>query len=230
MNDNIKKTPQCVGIIMDGNRRWAKERGLTTLEGHKRGYEKLKDVVSWLKECGVRNSIFYAFSTENWNRAEEEVGYLMTLIKDALVNDWEDLMKKNVRIRFIGQTERFSEDLQKEMKRAEEETAENTEGTIALALSYGGRAELVAATHKIIAAGIHNVTEEDISKHMWTAGMPDPDMVIRTSGEQRLSGFLAWQSVYSELFFTETHWPALEKEELRRMLDEYARRKRRHGR
>ena len=230
MTNTEKKVPECVGIIMDGNRRWAKEQNLPTLQGHKKGYEKLKDVVSWLKGASVKNVIFYAFSTENWNRAEEEVGYLMKLIKVALVDDWENLAKENVRIKFAGQIERFSEDIQKEMKRAEEETKDNTEGTVVLALSYGGRAEIVNATNELVKEGKTQVTEADLSKHMWTAGVPDPDLIIRTSGEQRLSGFLIWQSVYSELFFTETYWPALEKEELMSILGEYAERERRHGR
>lgn len=229
MTDEDKKVPECIGIIMDGNRRWAKEQGLPTIEGHRKGYEKFRDVVSWLKEVGVKYVVFYAFSTENWNRTEDEVGYLMKLIKTVLVDGWEDVKKENVRVKFAGQMDRFSEDLQKDMKRAEEETAHNTEGTVVVALSYGGRAEIVHAVNELVRKEKKEVTEENISNHLWTKGIPDPELVIRTSGEQRLSGFLTWQSVYSELFFTDTYWPAFSKEELYRILDEYAVRERRHG-
>lgn len=223
--------PICIGIIMDGNRRWAKEKNLSTIEGHKAGYEKFKEVVEWSKEEGVKNLIFYAFSSENWNRTKDEVDYLMNLIKTALVTDSLDtLNKENIRMRFIGERNRFEKEIQDAMREAEKKTAENTSGTVALALSYGGRQEIVTAVNEILKdykGG--NISEEDFKKYLWTADIPDPDIIIRTGGEKRLSNFLPWQSVYSELFFSDTYWPDFTKEEFQEILMQFSNRDRRKG-
>ncbi len=228
MNDSPHSTvPACVGIIMDGNRRWAKERSMPTLEGHRAGYEKLKDALDWCRESGVKHLIVFGFSTENWKRAEDEVGYLMGLLRDGLLRDTEEFKKKNGRVRIIGQRDRFSKEIQDAFAQAEDITKDG-EYTLWLALSYGGRAELVHAANELVKEG-KSVTEEILASKLWTAGMPDPDIIIRTSGEQRLSGFLPWQGVYSELFFTKSYWPAFSKEEFTSILNEFASRNRRHG-
>jgi undecaprenyl diphosphate synthase len=222
-------TPQCIGIILDGNRRWAKEKGLPTLEGHRVGLlTTLKDTVTWVRDAGVKHLAVFMFSTENWSRAEAEVTYLMELFREAGRTQMKELGKENVRIRFAGQRERFAPDLQKLMDEVEQETAHNTGITLWTCLSYGGRAEIAAAAAAAQKAG-EEITEEVITKHLWTAEMPEPDIIIRTSGEQRLSGFLTWKGVYSELFFIDTKWPDFSKEILQKILEEYAERERRHG-
>ncbi len=224
-----ESTPYAVGIIMDGNRRWAKERGLPTLEGHRRGYEKLKDVVDWCKSLGIKELTVYAFSTENWNRAKGEVSYLLDLFRSGIRDQLAHATKEGIRLLFPGDTARFPEDIRTLMRDAQEKTAHHTGATLALALSYGGRAEILHGVQQAIAQGAQNITEEAFGKLLWTSSLRDPDMIIRTSGEERLSGFLTWKSVYSELFFTDTFWPAFTKEEFVRMLEEYGKRKRRFG-
>ncbi len=226
MNEDSSE-PVCVGIILDGNRRWAKEHGLPTLEGHRAGSEKLKEVIHFVRESGISHLVVYAFSTENWNRQKEEVSYLMDLFRKAVQKEMKELGKEGVRIRFVGQRERFSADLQRAMNVTEEETRKNDTFTLWVCLSYGGRAEIVAAAKAAAKGG--EVTEETLMQNLWTAEMPDPNIIIRTSGEKRLSGFLPWQSIYSELFFTDTKWPAFTKEEFDSILAEFAQRERRRG-
>jgi len=231
MNERAKAADaprvECVGIILDGNRRWAKARGLPTLEGHRAGMETVTNAVRFIRESGVKHLAVYAFSTENWNRESAEVSYLMSLFREAMQKQMRELGKEGIRIRFVGQRERFSADLQKAMHNTEEDTRRNDAFTLWVCLSYGGRAEIVAAANA--AAGNGDITEESFARHLWTAEMPDPDIIIRTSGEKRLSGFLTWQSVYSELFFTDTKWPDFSKEEFDSILAEFAQRERRRG-
>ncbi len=225
------KAPICVGIIMDGNRRWAQAHGLPTLQGHEKGFEKLKEVLGWGQARGIRHLVVYAFSTENWGRAEEEVSYLMNLIRRVFARqskELEEIKERGGRLRFIGDRGRFAPDIQEVLAHAEEETKRG-ECTLWIGLSYGGRPEIVAAVNKLLEEGRESVGEEDINNALWSAGMPDPDLIIRTSGEQRLSGFLPWQSVYSELFFTKTYWPDFSEDELDGILAEYAARERRRG-
>lgn len=217
----------CVGIILDGNRRWAKERGLPKLEGHRMGMENVKTVTRIVRDRGIKHLVIYAFSTENWSREATEVSYLMDLFREMVQKQIAELGKEGVRVRFAGQRERFSEDLHRGMDEAEQATAGNTAITLWVCLSYGGRAEIVAAASAAAKEG--TITEESLSQHLWTAGMPDPDIIIRTSGEQRLSGFLPWQSVYSELFFLDTFWPDFNKETFDAVLAEFATRERRRG-
>lgn len=226
MNETSRAT--CVGIILDGNRRWAKARGLSKLEGHHAGMEKLTDTVRFVRESGVRHLIVYAFSTENWNRKEEEVAYLMDLFRESMQKQMRTLGKEGVRVRFVGQRDRFSADLQKAMSDTEEETSQNDALTLWVCLSYGGRAEIAAAARAAAGAG-EEITEESLARHLWTAGMPDPDIIIRTGGEQRLSGFLTWQSVYSELFFVDAFWPDFDEKTFDAVLAEFATRERRRG-
>lgn len=227
MNE-ASSAPACVGIILDGNRRWAKERGLSAFEGHHAGKENLTVAVRFIRESGVAHLIVYAFSTENWGREAAEVSYLMSLFHEAIQQQLKELGKEGVRVRFVGQRERFSKNLKQAMDETEEETRRNSTFTLWVCVSYGGRAEIAAAARAAAAAG-GEITEEALARHLWTAEMPDPDIIIRTSGEQRLSGFLPWQSVYSELFFTDTKWPAFTKEEFHSILAEFALRERRRG-
>lgn len=223
------KKVNCIGVIMDGNRRWAKRKGLSTAEGHHAGYGKLKEVVRWAGEKGISHAIFYAFSTENWNRSPEEVAGLMTLFEMGLRESLPEFLRDGVRVRFIGERERFSSELQTLMNEVEEKTAECNVITAVLALSYGGRSDIAHAFNELLKGNKTLVTQEDIANALWTKDIPDPDIIIRTSGEQRLSNFLPWQSVYSELFFTETLWPDFSKNEFEGILRSYAERDRRRG-
>lgn len=216
-----------LGIIMDGNRRWARERGLSSLDGHRAGYEKLKEVVGWAQEANIKHLIVYGFSTENWNRPREEVEYLLALLREALAEESSRAKKENGRLRIVGDRSRFPDDIRQAMERAEAETSSG-EYTLYLALSYGGRAEILDAVNRLIARGAP-VSEAEFSDSLWTAGMPDPDLIIRTSGEQRLSGFVPWQGVYSELCFVPSYWPAFSREEFEASLDAYRSRRRRFG-
>lgn len=230
--------PTCLGFIMDGNRRWAREQGLETYEGHRKGMDVFKDSVEWMRNHGIRHAVYYAFSTENWKRSDAEVGYLMAIFRELLKdihdrmdgNRDDDNKEKPINVRVIGRKEDFDQDIQDEIDRIEKKNEEypNPVTTIWVALSYGGRAELVDAVNRAVKAG-ESVTEESFEALLWTANMPDPDMIVRTSGEQRLSNFVTWRSVYSELHFIDKHWPALTEEDFLDILKEYESRQRRHG-
>ncbi len=228
----MENIPYHLGIIIDGNRRWAKERGLPTLEGHRRGYDKLKKVGKWCKAKGVKILTIFAFSSENWNRSKEEVSYLMHLLARAFSKkEVDDLNKDGIQLRVIGQKERLDKDLQKLIQEAEEKTKNNKEGILNLAISYGGRLEIIEAIKKIIKKKIpaEKITEEVVNQNLWTEGEPYPDLIIRTSGEQRTSGFLTWQAAYSELYFCPKYWPDFTKEDLDEAISDYALRQRRFG-
>src|SRR3989344_989080 len=225
--NKASSAPACVGIILDGNRRWAKENGVSKLEGHRAGMETLKKTVRFVRDSDIKHLIVYAFSTENWNRDKDEVSYLMDLFREAIQNEMSELGKENVRVHFIGQRERFSDDLQKAMGDIEKETEKNDAITLWVCLSYGGRAEIIAAARAAAETG--EITEKTLEKNLWTASMPKPDIIIRTGGEKRLSNFLLWQSAYSELFFTDTLCPDFNKEEFDAILTEFATRERRRG-
>lgn len=218
-----------MGIIMDGNRRWAKEHGLSTLEGHRKGLENLKEITRAAFSAGVKTLYFYAFSTENWNRAPEEVSYLMDLFAGAIKKELAELKDEGVRVRFVGDLSRLSEGLRTAAYALEKETANGEKGTLALCLSYGGRPEILAAVNALMGKGKTHIDEEDFRKALWGGDLPDPDLIIRTSGEQRLSNFLTWQSAYSELAFTNTKWPDFTEGELLQIFAAYAARERRHG-
>ena len=217
----------CVGIIMDGNRRWAKAHDRPVFEGHSEGYKKLQEVLGWARDDGVHHLVAYAFSTENWQRPEQEVRYLMKLFRFILENETKKMLDERVRVRFIGEKLRFSEDMREMMDKMEKATATKYDITLHLLMSYGGRAEIAAAARAAAEGG--EIDEDSLAHHLWTTEMPDPDIIIRTGGEKRLSNFLPWQSVYSELFFTDTFWPDFTKEEFDSILAEFALRERRHG-
>lgn len=226
-----KNTLRHIAIIMDGNRRWAKNRGLPTLEGHRRGYNKMKKVTEWCIKKGIKILTVYAFSTENWNRSQNEVNYLMDLFREALNRDITEMAKQGVQVKLIGQKERLAPDIQKMVKQAESKTKDNKKLLFQMAISYGGRPDIVQAVKKIANQKIpaNKITEDLISKNLWTNGCPDPDLIIRTSGEYRLSNFLTWQSAYSELIFIKKHWPAFSEKDLELAIEEYNSRQRRFG-
>ncbi len=220
-----------LAVIMDGNRRWAKSKGLPTLEGHRRGYNKMKDVGQWCLDRGIKFLTVYAFSTENWNRSKKEVDYLMKLLEEGLTKELPFFQKKDIKLRIIGRRRELSKRLKSVIDKAERATAKNKRGVLNIAINYGGRLEIVEAIKKISQKKISpgRITEQMVSKNTWTAGQPDPDLVIRTSGEKRLSGFLTWQSVYSELYFCSCHWPAFTKKEFDRAIADFEKRRRRFG-
>lgn len=220
----------CVGFIMDGNRRWAKRQGLETFAGHAQGYDVLREIIPIVIRARIQHMVCYAFSTENWNRSEKEVAYLMTLLERAVAEFVSEIEQneKKINLRVIGQINRLPQSLQNAISRTVAKNTNTPDITVWVALSYGGRAEIVAATNTAITQG-EKVTEETFEKLLWTHGMPDPDLIIRTSGELRTSNFLLWQSAYSELFFTETLWPDFGETEFQSILEEYGNRKRRRG-
>ncbi len=220
-----------LGIIMDGNRRWAKENGLNSYKGHQKGYEKLKEVGEWCLQKGIKQLTVYAFSTENWNRSKEEVEYLMKFLSKVLKEEIERFNREGIKIRIIGSKEKLSKKLQEDINQIQEKTKNNTKGALNLCFNYGGRLEIVEAVRKIVEKGYKakDITEELITKNTWMGENKDPELIIRTSGEQRLSGFLTWQSVYSEFYFTNCHWPEFSEEDLDSAIEEYNRRTRRFG-
>ncbi len=222
------KPIECVGIILDGNRRWAKAKGLPTLEGHRRGFENLKSAARWVRDRGIPHMVVFAFSTENWNRTEAEVSSLMDIFRDAIRDSGNELAKEGIRVRFVGQRERFSQDIQDGMNEVEKNATHETQLTLWICLSYGARAEITAAARTLQKLG-KEITEEELGTHLWTEGMPDPDIVIRTGGAQRLSNFLLWQSAYSEPFFRDALWPDFTEQDLDSVLSEYASRQRNFG-
>ena len=229
-NQNIKN-PTHVGLIMDGNGRWATQRGLPRLAGHKAGVENVKPTVLAAKKFGIKYLTFYAFSTENWKRPQDEVSGIMNLLSIFIDKEVNNLHKEGVRILHIGRRERLDQGLRKKIEGAIDLTKNNTTITVQMGLDYGGRDEIAQAVRKIVTSGVtpEEVTEELISQNLYTAGIPDPDLIIRTSGEMRTSNFLIWQSAYSEWIFPETYWPDFTEEVFWQMLVEYSRRDRRYG-
>lgn len=231
MSEESKKIPTHVGFIIDGNRRWARRKNRPSIIGHKSGYEKLKQVGDWCLSRGIKMLTVYTFSTENWNRSKSEVRYLMGLIKRLLKRDIWELHEKGIRLKVIGRVQGLSKEIQQLIQTAETLTRENVAGTLNLAINYGGRAEIVDMVKSILRSKMlpEKVTEAVVSDHLYTEGAQDPEMIIRTSGEQRLSGFLPWQSMYSEFFFVDKMWPDFGEADLDGVLDEYDRRERRFG-
>ena len=229
MQDELKKLPTHVGFIIDGNGRWAKQRGLPRSMGHKAGFSTLERI---LKECfytyGIEHVSVYCFSTENWNRPEAEVDYLRQLFR-KFVNSNMEKKYPDVRINFMGDFGKFGEDIAIKGKKLMEKSAENAKFTLNLCINYSGQDELVMAVNKIIEEGIEKVDRETIANHLYSAGQPQVDFLIRTSGEQRLSNFMLWQVAYAEFYFPKCHWPAFNKKSLYKALLEYQGRDRRFG-
>ncbi|HOQ24837.1 MAG TPA: isoprenyl transferase [Bacillota bacterium] len=227
---------QHLAIIMDGNGRWAKKRGLPRTAGHTEGLKRAREITEAVAELGIPYLTLFAFSTENWNRPAEEVGFLMDLFKRVLYDDVMDLQKNNVRLKFIGFRRNLQPELLKLMEEAEEFTAGNTTLQLNIALNYGSRGELVAAARSIAELAQkgklapEDLTEATFAEHLLTAGIPDPDLLIRPSGELRISNFLLWQCAYTEFYFTPVLWPDFDRAELFKALHDYTRRDRRFGR
>jgi len=203
--------------------------GLPHSAGHAAGYRKLKKVIKWAKEAGIKHLIVYAFSKENWNRSQAEIDILLNLLRRVMKEAENWAKKDKIRIKFIGIKKDFPKDIKEAMYNLEKMTASNKNFTLGIAASYGGRAEIISAVRRIDEKKLKKITEKQFEKYLWTHSFPDPDLVIRTSGEMRLSGFLPWQSVYSELYFSKTLWPAFSKREFLRILEEYSGRDRRIG-
>jgi len=231
LNIPAEKLPRHVAIIMDGNGRWALARGLPRLAGHRAGTENLRRILRASVEFGVKYLTFYAFSTENWGRPQEEVQGLMRILEDVIDRELAELSKEGVQLRHIGRLERLDPKIQEKMLKAIEMTKNNDRLILNLAFNYGGRDEIVCAIQRMIRDSVEaeEVNTELVSHYLFTAGVPDPDLIIRTSGELRFSNFLIWQAAYSEWYVTPTYWPDFDKEEFRRALEAYAQRDRRFG-
>jgi len=223
--------PAHVAIIMDGNGRWAQRRGLPRLAGHRQGTENLRRIIEASVEFGVKYLTIYAFSTENWGRPLEEVRGLMRILEDVIDRELAELNKQGVQLRHIGRLEKLSPRLQKKVLHAIAVTENNDRLVLNVAFNYGGRDEIVYAIQHIIADGVRpeDVTTELVSRYLFTAGVPDPDLIIRTSGELRVSNFLIWQAAYSEWYVTDTFWPDFSKDEYRTALESFRQRDRRYG-
>ncbi|MDH5738431.1 MAG: polyprenyl diphosphate synthase [Gammaproteobacteria bacterium] len=229
--------PHHIGLIVDGNRRFARTRGLKPLLGHQKGSEKLEMFLDWCWQLDIKIVTLFGFSTENYNRKEEEVSYLMELILQKLKDFQHNprIMEERVRIRVIGRRENLSREMNEEIEKVEKLTADHDGFLLNIALSYGGRAEILDAVKKVAAdiqSGVLNedsLDEKVFASYLYTEGIPDPDLIIRTSGEERLSGFLLWQSAYSELYFTDVYWPAFRKIDFWRAVRIYQQRERRYG-
>jgi len=231
LNIPLEKIPQHVAMIMDGNGRWALQRGLPRLAGHKAGTENLRRVIRATVEFGVKYLTIYAFSTENWGRPAEEVNGLMLILQNVIDRELNELNKEGVQLRHIGRLERLDPAIQKKVLHAIELTKNNNRLVLNVAFNYGGRDEIVNAIQHIIKDGIpaEAVTDELINRYLYTVGVPDPDLIIRTSGELRVSNFLIWQAAYSEWYITPTFWPDFNKDEYRSALETFASRDRRFG-
>lgn len=220
-----------IAIIMDGNRRWAKERLLPSAVGHKKGVKTLKNIVKACDEFGVKYLTVYAFSTENWNRKQEEVDFLMNLLASTIESELERLDKNNVVLSFIGDLTALNPDLQVILKHAKSVTQKNTGVHLQIAINYGSRDEIVNAVKSIVKDGVDTdkIDEKLINKYLYTKNIPDPDLLIRTGGEMRVSNFLLWQIAYSEILVTKTYWPDFNKKELAEAIQEFSNRQRRFG-
>ncbi|TSC56380.1 MAG: undecaprenyl diphosphate synthase [Parcubacteria group bacterium Gr01-1014_18] len=219
-----------LAIIMDGNRRWAKVNGRSVPEGHRAGAEKIKELCQWALDAQVKILTLFAFSTENWKRSPEEVAFLMSLIEKFLAENGEELIQKGGRLSVIGRRDRLAKSMVEKIEDIESRSRGNEKGWLRIAIDYGGRNEITDAVRKLIREKIEEsaVTEEFLSSMMYDP-CPDPDLIVRTSGELRLSGFLLWQSAYAEFLFLNKHWPALGKGDFDSILEEFAKRERRYG-
>ncbi len=223
--------PQHIAIIMDGNGRWARQRGLPRHAGHRAGTENIRRIVRTCQDVGVRFLTLYAFSTENWSRPTAEVRGLMLILSEFIDRETEALHAEGVQIRHLGTTEGLAERLKRKVQYAVERTANNTTMTLAVAFNYGGRADVIQAVRQMVAAELppDAITEQTLAEHLYTRGMPDPDLIIRTGGEFRLSNFLIWQAAYSEYYATPTFWPDFDIVELEKAINVFEQRERRFG-
>jgi len=231
MKPGLEKLPRHIGIIMDGNGRWAETRGLPRVEGHRKGAEKARDIIAAASEMGIECLTLYAFSTENWKRPEDEVSVLMKLLELYLRKEFKEFQRLNIRYRAIGETWRLPKGIRSLIAKTQEATAGNTGMTVVSALSYSGKNEILRAVKKAISSGLkeEDITEDSFSALLDTAGLPPVDLIIRTSGEIRISNFLLWQAAYAELYFTNIYWPDFTRDEFIGALENYGMRERRFG-
>ncbi|MBN2057939.1 MAG: isoprenyl transferase [Candidatus Saganbacteria bacterium] len=220
--------PQHIAVIMDGNGRWAKAKGLPRIAGHREGAESLRAVLKACAEFGVKYLTVYAFSTENWRRPDEEVEFLMELFSNTIDNEIDELMENKVKLHFLGRLDRFSDELRKKMSASTAKTKGNDRITLNVMVNYGGRAEIVDAVNELLSSK-KKVTEQDIQDHLYTRNVPDPDLLIRTASEMRVSNFLLWQIAYAELFVTPTLWPDFRRNQLKEAIEDYQKRVRKFG-
>jgi undecaprenyl diphosphate synthase len=225
----VNDLPQHVAVILDGNRRWEKQRGLPSGSGHREGFETLLKMVDAALERRINILTAYVFSTENWQRTSEEVGVLMSLLKYGLNNYVKAYHQRGIRLQFWGSRRELDAKVAKALDAAEELTAGNSAAQLNICFNYGGRRDIVEGVNRALAAGAKSLDEDSLAQRLSSAGTPDPDLIIRTSGEQRLSNFLIWEGAYSELYFADLLWPDFDEAELDRALAEFARRKRRYG-
>lgn len=228
---DLSSIPRHVAIIMDGNGRWARQRGLPRLAGHRAGTENVRRTVRASVGFGIQVLTLYAFSTENWDRPIDEVRGLMSILEEVIGRETAALHKEGVAIRHVGRKEELSESLRQKIQQAEDLTRANTRMTLNIAFNYGGRREIVDAIRRLVADGVDiaSLSEATFSRYLYTVGQPDPDLVIRTAGEMRLSNFLIWQSAYAEYYSTPVYWPDFDREEMRKALAAYAQRLRKFG-
>lgn len=226
---DTSKLPKHIAIIMDGNGRWAKKKFLPRIIGHTNGVKTVKNIVECARKLNIRVLTLYAFSTENWIRPQEEISGLMNLLKNYLKSELETMLTNKISFRVIGDINKFSKDLQDEILSVTEKTKNNKEMILNIALNYGARQELLRAFTLLQKQNITNPTEQDISNNLYTSGLPDPDLLIRTSGEMRISNFLLWQIAYSEIYITDVLWPDFNEEEFYKAIIEYQKRERRFG-
>ena len=229
---SVEKVPSHLAIIIDGNRRWAKKKGLSSLQGHKKGLDNVEKIGDYCIKKGVKILTLYVFSSENWKRSKKEVNYLMKLfINNLTKKNIKRFNDKGIKFQAIGQKEKLPKLLQEKIKETEEATKNNKKSILNLAISYGGRPEIIQAVKKIIKKKIplNKINEKTIDQNLWTANLPHPDFIIRTGGEIRLSNFLTWQSAYSEFYFTKKYWPEFSNKDLDKALEDYSNRERRFG-
>ena len=226
--EKILNVPEHVAIIMDGNGRWAKERNKPRVFGHKEGATTLRRTLEYCKKLGIKYLTVYAFSTENWKRSKDEVDALMLLFKTYINSERDNLIKNKIRFMVSGREDGVNESLMSAIRKLEEDTSKDFETTLNIAFNYGGRAEIVDAVNKIIKDKKENITEEDFKKYLYN-DIPDPDLLIRTSGEFRISNFLLWQIAYSEIYITDKYWPDFDEDEMMKALESYSKRERRFG-
>ncbi len=223
--------PKHIAIIPDGNRRWAKKNGISVAEGHRKGYEVFEPIIQYAAQKNIPYLTFWAFSTENWKRTQEEVGLLMKLFQNVIASSFLDKFKQsNVKLRVIGDLTAFPHDLSSAIQKGIEETKNNDKITVSIGLNYGGRDEILRAVNMMLKNQRSSISEKEFAGYLDTVGIPDPDLIIRTGGEQRLSGLLPWQSVYSELYFTDILWPEFNVDEFDKAVEWFSLRDRRRGR
>lgn len=231
-DDRFSRLPQHVAIIMDGNGRWAKARSKPRSDGHRAGYENVRNIVSAAAVEGVKFLTLFAFSTENWDRPTEEVSGILDLAAEVIKFEVDDLHSNNVQVKHVGRLDRLPQGLQTQILEAVELTKDNTGLTLGVAFDYGGRYDIVQAARQMVSDGLapDEITEESVSRYLFTASVPDPDLIVRTGGEFRISNFLIWQSAYAEFYSTDVFWPDFDKDQFRMALEAFAQRDRRFGR